>query len=242
MSGFSNPRRNRPTPSKPVLDRRAGWLVFTPGSYRAGKVYSLDRYPGMTCGFCQQRPASVGYVKARSADPFESPSVQPNYLAAEYDQQVVVAALKMVRRFMQTPEMAQFFDSETLPGSSVSDDGALLGFARQYGITSFHFAGTSKMGPSGGPLAVVNPQLQVHGIEGLRIADASVMPMIASAVSPQVDRPQPTSPRGGFAAVRSEGHRAGRLRAPGGIQHHPIRWHRVVPALARCGRAPSSAG
>ena len=210
MSGFSNPRRNRPTPSRPVLDRRAGWLVFTPGSYRAGKVYSLDRYPGMTCGFCQQRPASVGYVKARSADPFESPSVQPNYLAAEYDQQVVVAALKMVRRFMQTPEMAQFFDSETLPGSSASDDGALLGFARQYGITSFHFAGTSKMGRSGDPLAVVNPP--------------------------------PTSPRADFAAVRSEGHRAGRLRAPGGIQGHPIRWHRVVPALARCGRAPSSAG
>ena len=158
--------------------------MFTPGSYRAGKVYSLDRYPGMTCGFCQQRPASVGYVKARSADPFESPSVQPNYLAAEYDQQVVVAALKMVRRFMQTPEMAQFFDSETLPGTSVSDDDALLGFARQYGITSFHFAGTSKMGPPGDPWAVVNPQLQVHGIEGLRIADASVMPMITSAVPP----------------------------------------------------------
>ena len=156
-------------------------FIFTPGSYKAGKVYSLDRYPGMTCGFCQQRPQSVGYVRTRSTDPFEAPTVQPNYLAAEHDRQVAVAALKMVRRFMQTQEMAYFFQSETLPGADARSDEELLGFAREYGITSFHLVGTAKMGPADDPMAVVDSRLRVHGMGGLRVVDASVMPMIISA-------------------------------------------------------------
>lgn len=107
--------------------------------------------------------------------------MQPNYLAAEHDRQVAVAALKMVRRFMQTPEMAHFFDSETLPGPDTSSDEALLSFAREYGITSFHFVGTARMGLASDPMAVVDAQLRVHGVGGLRVVDASVMPMITSA-------------------------------------------------------------
>ena len=156
-------------------------FVFTPGSYRAGKVYSLDRYPGMTCGFCQQRPESSGYVRLRSTDPFDSPIVQPNYLASPLDQQIVVAGLKMVRGFLNTKTFAHYFDRETLPGAAARSDEDLLDYARHYGITSFHFVGTAKMGPSTDPNAVVDSKLRVHGVTGLRVADASVMPMITSA-------------------------------------------------------------
>ena len=77
--------------------------------------------------------------------------------------------------------MAPFFERETLPGPEANDDDKLLAFAKAYGITSFHFVGTAKMGPASDPMAVVDPQLRVHGIAGLRVVDASVMPMIVSA-------------------------------------------------------------
>lgn len=168
--------RSPHSPERPDLQ-----FIFTPGSYRVGKVYALDRYPGMTAGFAQQRPWSAGHVRITSADPFALPVVQPNYLADERDRQVVVAGLRMTRRFMQSTAMAHYFERETLPGPAVASDAELLNYARAYGITSFHYVSTARMGPVDDPSAVVDARLRVHGLAGLRVADASVMPMIPSA-------------------------------------------------------------
>ena len=168
--------RSPNSPHRPDLQ-----FIFTPGSYRAGKVYTLDRYPGMTGGFCQQRPESSGFVRIASKNPFDKPLIQPNYLQAERDQQVVVAGLRMIRRFMQSRAMQAYFDRETLPGPPVQSDEQLLQYAREFGITSFHYVSTARMGPRTDPTAVVDSELRVHGLQGLRVVDASVMPMITSA-------------------------------------------------------------
>ena len=164
------------SPNRPDLQ-----FIFTPGSYRPGKVYTLDRYPGMTGGFGQQRPESSGYVRISSTNPFDKPLVQPNYLQAELDQKVVVAGVRMIRRFMQSRAMQPYFDRETLPGPEAQSDEQLLQYAREFGITSFHYVCTARMGPRTDPMAVVDSQLRVHGLRGLRVVDASVMPTITSA-------------------------------------------------------------
>lgn len=164
------------SPQRPDLQ-----FIFTPGSYRVGKVYVLDRYPGMIAGFAQQRPESRGHVRIASADPFEKPLVQPNYLHAEHDRKVVVAALRMTREFMQSRAMQRYFDRETLPGPQAQSDEHLLQYAREHGITSFHYVSTARMGPGDDRMAVVDPELRVHGLQGLRVVDASIMPMIPSA-------------------------------------------------------------
>ncbi|MBV9116549.1 MAG: GMC family oxidoreductase N-terminal domain-containing protein [Acetobacteraceae bacterium] len=155
--------------------------VFSPASYKEGFVGLLDDFPGMTVGVWQHRPESVGYVRARSTDPFEDPAIQPNYLADPMDRRVLLAGIRLARRLLRTPALAQYFDHETLPGDRVQGDDELLDFARQYGSTAYHLVGTARMGPATDPMAVVDDQLRVHGMEGLRVVDASVMPVITSA-------------------------------------------------------------
>jgi len=156
-------------------------ILFTPGSYKEGMTYVLDDYPGMTCGAAQPRPESVGHVRARSRDPLVAPAVQPNYLEAEADQQVMLAGVRLVRQIFARPEFAQYFDEETLPGRKVHGDDELLDFARRRGNTGYHLCGTNKMGPVSDALAVVDDRLRVHGMERLRVVDASIMPMLPSA-------------------------------------------------------------
>jgi choline dehydrogenase len=155
--------------------------VFSPASYKEGFVGLLDEYPGMTCGVWQHRPESTGYVRARSTDPFEDPAIQPNYLADPMDRRVLLAGMKLARKLLRTPELAQYFDHETLPGDRAQGDDELLDFARQYGSTSYHLIGTARMGPASDPMAVVDDQLRVHGMQGLRVVDASIMPSMPSA-------------------------------------------------------------
>jgi len=155
--------------------------VFSPASYKEGFVGLLDEYPGMTCGVWQHRPESTGYVRARSADPFEDPAIQPNYLADPMDRRVLLAGMKLARRLLRTPQLAAYFDHETLPGDRARSDDELMDFARQYGSTSYHLIGTARMGPASDPTSVVDDQLQVHGMEGLRVVDASIMPTMPSA-------------------------------------------------------------
>ena len=155
--------------------------VFSPASYKGGFVGLLDDYPGMSCGVWQHRPESVGYVRARSADPFEDPAIQPNYLQHPSDRQVLLAGMRLARRLLRTPPLAACFDHESLPGDRVQTDDELLDFARRYGSTSYHLIGTARMGPASDPSAVVDKQLRVHGIEGLRVVDASIMPGMPSA-------------------------------------------------------------
>ena len=154
--------------------------VFTPASYREGYIGMLDNYPGMTCGVWQHRPESTGFVRVRSADPSENPVIQPNYLEHPHDQAVLLGGMRAARKLMQTPELAQFFDGETLPGRDVTSDDGLLGFARQVGVSCYHVMGTARMGRVEDPSTVVDDQLRVHGLDGLRIVDASIMPSMPS--------------------------------------------------------------
>ena len=107
--------------------------------------------------------------------------MQPNYLEDPRDQQVLLGGMRVARRLMQTPELAKFFDTETLPGKGVTTDDELLDYARRVGVSCYHVMGTSRMGPSSDPSAVVDDELRVHGVTGLRVVDASVMPNMPSA-------------------------------------------------------------
>ncbi len=155
--------------------------VFTPGSYEVGKTYILDNYPGMTAGVWPHRPESVGYVRARSTDVFEDPVIQPNYLSATEDRRLTVAGIRLVRRMLATPELGRFVEAETLPGAGAETDEALLDHARAHGSTTYHLIGTARMGPAADPMAVVDDELKVHGLQGLRVVDASIMPSMPSA-------------------------------------------------------------
>ena len=166
--------------SDPKLARPDSTVIFTPASYRAGKLGSLDTFPGMTCGAWQMRPRSSGSVRIQSTNAALAPLIQPNYLADEGDRQVLLAAIRMARQILATPSVAAYYECEELPGVNVQSDNELLAFARQYGSSCYHLVGTCRMGPASDATAVVDEQLRVRGIEGLRIADASIMPTVTS--------------------------------------------------------------
>ncbi len=142
-----------------------------------GKM-ELDSAPGLTIAPCQVRPESRGTIRIKSADPTVYPAIAPNYLADPLDQEVAVAGLKWGRKIASQPALARYIDHEMLPGPDLTDDEALLGYARMAGSTIYHPVGTCQMGQ--GPRAVVDAQLRVHGVEGLRVVDASVMPRLVS--------------------------------------------------------------
>lgn len=167
--------------SEPVLDESDLQITFMPASYKEGVQSQLDDQPGMTLAAWQQRPESTGYVKARSADPFTPPEIQPNYLSSEIDQRVLLSGLKLVRSLMRARPMQPYFDGEIYPGSDVQSDDELLNTARERGTTTFHMMGTCRMGPEHDPTAVVDHTLRVRGLSGLRIADASIMPTMPAA-------------------------------------------------------------
>lgn len=156
-------------------------FTFTPASYKHGVQSRLDDLPGMTIASWQQRPESIGHVRARSADPFEAPVIQPNYLADETDRQVLLAGMKLARRLLQTEPLLPYFDGELYPGPDVQTDDELLAAARERGTTTFHLMGTCRMGPDSDASAVVDEGLRVRGIDKLRVVDASIMPTMPSA-------------------------------------------------------------
>jgi choline dehydrogenase len=114
----------------------------------------------------------------KSADPAAHPAIVPNYITDRLDQEVVVAALRWGRRIAAQEALARYIDHEIKPGPEVETDEQLLAYARASGTTIYHPVGTCAMGR--GPQAVVDPQLRVHGVEGLRVVDASIMPRLIS--------------------------------------------------------------
>ena len=139
----------------------------------------LDKTPGFSIGCYVLRPESLGSIHIKSADASEPPEIIANYLAAEHDRHTMVAALRMIRKIAAQPEVAQFVIRETRPGPEAVSDEALLDHARATGMTSYHPIGTCRMGSDA--KAVVDAKLKVHGLQGLRVADASIMPtMVAS--------------------------------------------------------------
>jgi len=156
-------------------------LTFTPASYKEGVQGQLEDEPGMTVASWQQRPESRGYVRARSADPFAPPIIQTNYLAEELDRRTVVAGMKLARRLLASAPLEPYFDHEDFPGPKVQSDDEFLAAATERGTTTFHPGCTCRMGPADSTWAVVDDQLRVHGLQNLRVADASIMPRMISA-------------------------------------------------------------
>lgn len=153
-------------------------ILFASASYAPGSKRELDTKPGMTSGVWQMRPESRGYVEARSADPREQPAINPNYLAEDRDRRTIIAGLRMVRDWFNTPALKKYLVAETMPGPDVQTDDEFLSYAREVGTTVFHATCSCRMGPD--PMAVVDDRLRVHGMEGLRVIDASVMPAVTS--------------------------------------------------------------
>jgi choline dehydrogenase-like flavoprotein len=141
----------------------------------------LHRFPAITVSACNLQPTSRGTVRIRSAKPDEAPSIAPNYLSTDDDRQVAADAIRTTRRLMKQKRLERYHPQEYLPGPGVGDDDASLAKAAgDIGTTIFHPVGTAKMGTASDPSAVVDERLRFHGIAGLRIVDASVMPTITS--------------------------------------------------------------
>lgn len=156
-------------------------LTFTPASYQEGVQGQLEDEPGMTVASWQQRPESRGYVRIRSSDPFAPPIIQTNYLDAELDRRVIVGGMKLARRLLKSAPLSPYYAYEDFPGPNINTDDEFLAAATERGTTTFHPGCTCRMGPADSTWAVVDDQLRVHGLEGLRVIDASVMPRMISA-------------------------------------------------------------
>lgn len=141
---------------------------------------NVHDFSGCTYSVCQLRPESRGYVRIKSADPFEAPSMQPNYLSTDQDRRTAVAGVRFARRIAATEPMKSLMKREHRPGQDVNTDDEILHFCREYGATIFHPSGTARMGLASDALAVVDERLRVHGVHGLRVVDASIMPTLVS--------------------------------------------------------------
>jgi choline dehydrogenase len=135
-------------------------------------------YSAFTASVCQLRPWSRGEIKIQSNDPLQYPKIIPNYLSDPRDCEVAVGGIKVARRISQAPALKPHIVSEKVPGAQYQTNEELLEAARQYSQTIYHPTSTCKMGSDS--MSVVDDQLRVHGIQGLRIADASIMPEIVS--------------------------------------------------------------
>ena len=124
------------------------------------------------------RPLSRGYVLVRSPDPREQPAINPRYLAEDTDRRAMVGGLKFLRRLFAAPALAKYVVAEKMPGPSVQTDDELLDYARQNGSTVYHASCSCMMGNHA--MSVVDSELRVHGLDGLRVIDASVMPAVSS--------------------------------------------------------------
>ena len=142
--------------------------------------WELERAPGLTIAPCQLRPESRGTIHVKSPDPLAPPAIRPNYLADQLDCATIVAGMKFARVIAAQPALAPYMEHEILPGPEVVEDADILAHVRAHGSTIYHPVGTCRMGPASDPLAVTDPAGRVHGIAGLRIVDASLMPRLVS--------------------------------------------------------------
>ncbi len=138
----------------------------------------LHRFDAITPSVCNLQPTSRGHVRLKTPNPLDAPAITLNYLSTEDDQRVAIAGLRATRRIMAAKALARFEPEEWKPGPAIDTDEQLAQVAGDLGTTIFHPVGTCKMGPD--ELAVVDDRLSVHGISGLRVIDASIMPRITS--------------------------------------------------------------
>jgi choline dehydrogenase-like flavoprotein len=164
----------RASPTAATPDVQVHFIIFSAETAGA----RLHPFPGFIASVCQLRPESRGFVRIKSADPRQPPAIQPRYLSAPHDREVLVAGLKLLRRIMEQPAMQHYIAEERAPGARCTSDADLLAFARGSATTVFHPTSTCRMGSD--PTAVVDERLRLRGIERLRVVDGSVMPTVVS--------------------------------------------------------------
>jgi len=165
--------------SRPGLeapDLLLGWvpMLTEPGP----KGPKISRQSGMTCYAHPMRPESKGHIHITAADPRKPPAIHFNFLSAPVDAELTVRAIRIARSIMTAPAMAPLELKEIFPGTERNTDDEILDWVRRAAETTYHPVGTCKMGSD--PMAVVDAELKVHGIAGLRVADASIMPTLTS--------------------------------------------------------------
>jgi choline dehydrogenase len=153
--------------------------VATLSSDMAGSP--THRFSGFTLSVCQLRPESRGFVRIVSSDPLASPAMQPNYLSTPRDRQMLVGGIRLARWLAGTRALSPYVKREYRPGAAAQSDEELLEFAKNTGGTIFHASSSCKMGDiARDPSSVVDAALRVHGVDGLRVVDCSVMPTLVS--------------------------------------------------------------
>jgi choline dehydrogenase-like flavoprotein len=150
---------------------------LAPATVVRGGQTRIDGY-GFTVNSTFLRPESRGTISLRSADPADEPLIDPNYFAEPGDREKSLRSVRVIREILRQPAMAEYIAHERLPGDAVHSDEEILAYARQYACCDYHPVGTCKMGVD--EMAVVDPELRLRGLEGLRIADSSIMPVLPS--------------------------------------------------------------
>jgi choline dehydrogenase len=164
--------------TRPELATPDVQMHFVPYSVKDPKRRKLQTFPSMTIACYQLRPESLGSIHIRSSDPKAQPAIRFNFLSDPIDRQTMVDGFRMMRRIVEAPPMDPYRGEEFSPGPDVNTDDEIVAWMRAKSETAYHPVGTCRMGP--GPNAVVDERLRVHGIEGLRVADGSIMPTMAS--------------------------------------------------------------
>jgi len=164
--------------TRPELETPDVQMHMVPYAIKEPKRRILYDFPGMTVAVYQLRPESLGSIHIRSADPKAQPAIRFNFLADPIDQRAMVEGFKMIRKIVNAAPLDRYRGEEFSPGPAVGTDEEILGWIRQYAETAYHPIGTCRMAP--GPNAVVDDHLRVHGLQGLRIADASIFPTMPS--------------------------------------------------------------
>jgi choline dehydrogenase len=164
--------------TRPELETPDVQMHIVPYAIKNPKKRQLHKFPGMTMACYQLRPESLGSIHIRSADPHDQPAIRFNFLADAIDRRTMVDGFRIMRRIVGAAPMDRYRGEELSPGPAVQSDDEILDWIRKNSETAFHPIGTCRMGP--GPNTVVDDHLRVHGLGGLRVADASIFPTMPS--------------------------------------------------------------